>query len=105
MITKEQYEKLKPYEDNLNTSFHADYCRNLGQNKVKVLDEIYRDIFGKASQLKSGCSFCVLESMKELAREYYHYVPQVQNEPKPKKVTNSVSDNKPKKGKTKATNK
>lgn len=105
MIAKEQYEALKPYEDNLFSSYNAGYCRNLGQQKVNVLDGLYVEIFGKPSQLRSGCSYCVLDSMKQLAKEFYAYESQVGKEPEPENVTNSISNNKPKRGRPKATNK
>lgn len=88
MITKEQHERLKEYESYLHSSYYANYCRNLGTQRVLALDAIYKEIFGHDSRLTSGCSYCVLEDMKKLGKVFYEYnnpQPTEENKEKPKR--------------------
>lgn len=86
-MTQEQYERLKPYEKHFDTAYHSNYLRNLGMTVAGELDTLYTEIIGPGSKLKSGCSRCVLESVKELAQRYYSYKPAVTPTEQPIKKT------------------
>ncbi|MBP5421430.1 MAG: hypothetical protein J6Y78_03200 [Paludibacteraceae bacterium] len=90
MITKEQHDRLSKYNQQLDTAYHLNYLRNLGREAVNELDIIYQEIFNQPSKLKSGCSACVMQETKRLAKEYFSYV-----EPEPEEPQDT--DNKPKK--------
>ena len=90
MITKEQHDRLAKYHQQLDTAYHLNYLRNLGREAVNELDIIYQEIFNQPSKLKSGCSACVMQETKRLAKEYFSYV-----EPEEEKPQDT--DNKPKK--------
>lgn len=94
MITKEQHERLKEYESYLHSSYYANYCRNMGTQRVLALDAIYKEIFGHDSRLTSGCSYCVLEDMKKLGKVFYEY--KEEEEPQPQPVEENKE--KPKRG-------
>lgn len=91
MITKEQHDRLSKYNQQLDTAYHLNYLRNLGREAVNELDIIYQEIFNQPSKLKSGCSACVMQETKRLAKEYFSYV-----EPKEEEKPQDT-DNKPKK--------
>lgn len=80
MITKEQHDRLSKYNQQLDTAYHLNYLRNLGREAVNELDIIYQEIFNQPSKLKSGCSACVMQETKRLAKEYFSYVPPKQEE-------------------------
>lgn len=102
MITKEQHDRLSKYNQQLDTAYHLNYLRNLGREAVNELDIIYQEIFNQPSKLKSGCSACVMQETKRLAKEYFSYVepepeekPQDNNEEvKPIKKKNGVRKSK-----------
>lgn len=95
-MTKEQHDRLSKYEQHFNTAYRLNYLRNLGREAVTELDEVYVELFGHSSKLKSGCSACVMSEVKRMAREYYDYQ---EPEEQPQET-----DNKPKKTRRKKEN-
>lgn len=76
-MTKEQYEKLNKYDEQLNTAYYGNYVRRLYSVALNELDEMYKQLFPNApdSKLKTGCSSCVLKALKKMAQEYFNYQP------------------------------
>ena len=72
-MKQEQYKKLKQYEQHLTTAFYCDYARNITTIGLQTLNEVYKELFNKESELGSGCGRCTLKSLKELAKEYFSY--------------------------------
>ena len=72
-MKQEQYKKLKQYEQHLTTAFYCDYARNITTAGLQTLNEVYKELFNKESELGSGCGRCTLKSLKELAKEYFNY--------------------------------
>lgn len=72
-MKQEQYRKLKEYEQHLTTALYCDYARNITTAGLQVLNEVYKELFNKESELGSGCGRCTLKALKELAKEYFNY--------------------------------
>lgn len=72
-MRQEQYKKLKQYEQHLTTALYCDYARNITTAGLQVLNEVYKELFNKESELGSGCGRCTLKALKELAKEYFNY--------------------------------
>lgn len=72
-MKQEQYKKLKEYEQQLTTALYCDYARNITTIGLQVLNEVYKELFNKESELESGCGKCTLKALKELAKEYFNY--------------------------------
>lgn len=72
-MKQEQYKKLKEYEHQLTTALYCDYARNITTIGLQVLNEVYKELFNKESELESGCGRCTLKALKELAKEYFNY--------------------------------
>ena len=72
-MKQEQYKKLKQYEQHLTTALYCDYARNITTAGLQALNEVYKELFNKESELGSGCGRCTLKSLKELAKEYFNY--------------------------------
>ena len=73
VLTKEQFEKLTPYKDNLNAAFKNGYVRMSGSDFTKVAD-IYAEVFGtplRKSQM--ACNTCRLNTLKKLGELYAKY--------------------------------
>ena len=99
-MTQELHDRLDKYERSLYTAYYLDYLRNLGQTAVNELDEIYEELFGHKSNLKNGCSYCVLQEVKKIGREYYAY-----QTPKEEEKTDEQTDTPIKKKKNTKTKK
>lgn len=99
-MTKEQHDRLSKYEQHFNTAYRLNYLRNLGREAVTELDEVYVQLFGHSSKLKSGCSACVMSEVKRMAREYYDYQEPEEEQPtdnkeeQPKKKKNGIRKSK-----------
>ena len=72
-MKQEQYKKLKEYEHHLITALYCDYARNITTKGLETLNEVYKELFNKESELESGCGRCTLKALKELAKEYFNY--------------------------------
>ena len=72
-MKQEQYKKLKQYEQHLTTALYCDYARNITTAGLQALNEVYKELFNKESELGSGCGRCTLKALKELAKEYFNY--------------------------------
>lgn len=72
-MTKEQYDFLKQYEQNLWTAQQLDYSRNLPQSVLIEMDKIHFELFKENSGLLANCSRCSLKGLKRLAKVYFEY--------------------------------
>ena len=93
-MTKEQFEALIPFEGSLYTAKAFSFVRGLDSVKRETLAELYKQIFQKESQIKSGCSSCVIKTLKELAFKYYEYKESLEAELKRQALINEL-DKKP----------
>ena len=72
-MKQKKNKKLKQYEQHLTTALYCDYARNITTIGLQTLNEVYKELFNKESELGSGCGRCTLKSLKELAKEYFNY--------------------------------
>lgn len=100
-MTREQYEILKKYERNITTATQSNYIRGMNSTALNELDGIYRQLFGVGSKIPTGCSHCVVTDLKRIGAEYFRYQ-KVLERTEEEEVTNSISDNKPKRGRPKS---
>ena len=95
-MKQEQYKKLKQYEQHLTTAFYCDYARNITTIGLQTLNEVYKELFNKESELGSGCGRCTLKSLKELAKEYFNYKEKIEERmEKARDGKNKEDNNKP----------
>ena len=72
-LTKEQYERLQPYEKNLKSAYKNSYVHMTASDFNKVA-EIYKDITGTAlTKSQMGCNTCRLNALKKLGEMYVEY--------------------------------
>lgn len=96
------FETLQKYDKQFRQIKDSNYCRLPGSPSLKILDECYKQIFGRNSKLLNGCSSCIYGCLKELSVVYFN---EVDNRTEPKDVTNSVTTKKKVGRPKKATNK
>lgn len=91
-LTKEQYDALTPYAQNLKSAYKNSFVRMSGADFVKVA-EIYTDVFGKSlTKSQMSCNTCRLNALRKLGELYVQYTEkEVEKEEKkkrrPKKLT------------------
>lgn len=72
-MTKEQYEKLVPYERTLMNAFKNNFVYMTSTDFSKVAD-IYAEVFSKPlTKSQMGCNTCRLNALKKLGEEYTKY--------------------------------
>lgn len=75
VLTKEQLEKLKPFEEYFRTIYYHQYKRASTMKENRLLGELYQEIFNKEPKgLKSGCSKCIYDVYQEVATQYYKWI-------------------------------
>lgn len=94
-MKQEQYKKLKQYEQQLTTALYCDYARNITTIGLQTLNEVYKELFNKESELGSGCGRCTLKSLKELAKEYFNYKEKIEERMEKAREGKNKEDNKP----------
>ena len=94
-MKQEQYKKLKQYEQQLTTALYCDYARNITTAGLQALNEVYKELFNKESELGSGCGRCTLKSLKELAKEYFNYKEKIEERMEKAREGKNKEDNKP----------
>ena len=94
-MKQEQYRKLKEYEQQLTTALYCDYARNITTAGLQTLNEVYKELFNKESELGSGCGRCTLKSLKELAKEYFNYKEKIEERMEKAREGKNKEDNKP----------
>lgn len=94
-MKQEQYKKLKQYEQHLTTALYCDYARNITTIGLQTLNEVYKELFNKESELGSGCGRCTLKALKELAKEYFNYKEKIEERMEKAREGKNKEDNKP----------
>lgn len=94
-LTKEQYEKLTPYKDNLMSAYKNSFVHMSGNDFLKVA-EIYNEVFGQAlTKSQMGCNTCRLNTLRKLGELYANYTLPEKKETKrgrPKKLEEKVDE-------------
>lgn len=72
-LTKEEYERLQPYEKELKSAVKNSFLHMSGNDFLKVA-EIYKDIFGQElTKSQKSCNTCRLNALKRLGELYNAY--------------------------------
>ena len=72
-MTLDLYNKLKKYDNLFYTATQRNYVMFGSLEVKKQLSEVYTKLFGKKSNMLSGCGTCALTEMKEIANKYYEF--------------------------------
>lgn len=71
MLTKKQYDKLKPFEHIFRCA-KQNYIRGVYSRDIELLSNVYYELGQHLSN--KNCGSCVLNMCRYLANEYYDYV-------------------------------
>lgn len=86
-ITKEQYEKLIPWEKHILAAYKNSFVHMQGSDFLKVA-EIYKEITGTAlTKSQMGCNTCRLNALRKLGELYTNYIEEpAKKKGRPKKL-------------------
>lgn len=75
-LTKEQFEKLQPFEKQLKAAYKNSFLHMSG-NDFNTIADIYAEIFGvQLTKSQRGCNTCRLNTLKKLGELYNDYAQQ-----------------------------
>lgn len=106
-MTQEIFEKLKPYEEKLYTAYYCQFVRLTEPNAKQELAKIYKEYTGEDGNIMNGCTRCVLNGIRLLAKPYFE-MKKALAEMEAKKEADKVviePENKPKKPRQKTVKK
>lgn len=73
-MTKEQYEKLKQFDLQMNTAYRSNYVNLTTKQTQLVLETMYgHDWQKRVTGNPLACSYCKLKALKTIAGEYFKY--------------------------------
>lgn len=71
IYTKEQRERLKPYESHLITAYRSGYVRGLSNYALDEMLAVHREAFGEDYRLIRDCATCLFDFILKMAKPYY----------------------------------
>lgn len=74
---KEDYKKVKQYEDKFNTAINSRYITGMTQSDLKFIAEVYKGTLDRNVNLT--CSSCVIQMLSSVGRMYFAYKENVKN--------------------------
>lgn len=87
MITKEQFDVLETYRVQLYNALYLDFIRLSTLKDKEILSALYKDIFNKDSEIMNGCARCLLRDSKKLAKIYFDYKKEQEENEQPNTTT------------------
>lgn len=74
MIKKEQFQLLKPLENEIHTVVNCGFVRGMTSRKRQELNHAYKEILGVEPQgVIGGCPHCCISALRRLAPLYQEY--------------------------------
>ena len=88
-MTKEQFEKLKPYEAQLRWAAKSSFV-HMTNGMFNDIAAIYAEIYGEGlTQSQRGCNTCRLKALTRLFNSYEEYTNKLAQEQKEERVENA----------------
>lgn len=73
MLTQEEFDFLKQYEDRFETAHTSNFARGLGSKIVEEMRRIYSRLIDKNYSMNINCGGCILTLLKKLYPYYNEY--------------------------------
>ena len=71
MLSREQIERLKPYEEYFTSAVVANYIRNVPADKLDVIRTIWEEAGGEKKNGKMTCGVCQLNFFRKVGKQYF----------------------------------
>lgn len=89
MMTQEQYEKLKPYEQHLRWAGRSSFV-HMTNAMFNDIANIYVEIYGEGlTQSQKSCNTCRLRALKRLYESYEAYLQEIAIQQKEENLENA----------------
>lgn len=95
-MTKEQYEKLTQYEQELRYAVKLNFM-SMPNSKFNDIMAIYNELYPALNPRQLACSTCRLNALKKMGADYFSYQQAIAEEQKEERE----EENKPKRGRPK----
>ena len=86
--TKEQYDKLSKYEQQLLYALHCNFARLSDADALKTMNEVSMEAFNIPVQ--GNCGHCLMNNLKRLAKPYFEMKEKMEKEAELKKIKAQV---------------
>lgn len=73
MLTKEEFDYLKQFEDRFETAHTSNFARSIGSKTVEEMRRIYSRLIDKNYSMNINCGGCILTLLKKLYPYYNEY--------------------------------
>lgn len=106
-LNLEDYKKISEYEKDFSHSINEGYFRIVNRSLLKDYADIYKRTFNRDSKILNGCSRCILQDIKQLAKTYFDDKKEYEAQNKAVETSNeeNVTETQPKDKKAQATKK
>lgn len=78
-LNLEDYKKISEYEKDFSHSINEGYFRIVNRSLLKDYADIYKRTFNRDSKILNGCSRCILQDIKQLAKAYFDDKKEMEN--------------------------
>ena len=86
MMTKEQYEKISEYEQQLRWAVKSNFI-HMTNTEFSKLAMMYKEFYGEAlTQSQMTCNTCRLRALQRLGNDYFAYQQQMADEQKEERL-------------------
>lgn len=84
-MTKEQYEKLVQYEQELRYAYKLSFM-SMSRSKFNEIMEVYNEIWEPLSPRQANCGTCRLKAMKKIGEAYFQFQQEMAEEAKEERM-------------------
>lgn len=70
-LTKEQAERLTPYEKHFGTAIRSGYCSYPGEAAIENMRNVWAELTGQTYPMRAGCSVCIFNLVRDLGVLWY----------------------------------
>lgn len=71
MLSREQIDRLKPYEEYFTSAVVANYIRNIPADKLNAIRTIWEEAGGEKNVGKMTCGVCQLNFFRKVGKQYF----------------------------------
>lgn len=71
VFTRQQLDRLAPYEKNMRTAVLSDWSGGLGRRGIREMKAVWEEHTGRPYTLNESCSRCIMKLLKMVGSRYF----------------------------------